>query len=59
MTGKSCFNLDSEIDAAESEEKHQRYEALYSRRLRAKYFSKKALDGGTIKDWAFVQVHPT
>ncbi|CAL9105732.1 unnamed protein product [Musa acuminata var. zebrina] len=37
-----------EIDAAESEEKHQRYEALYSRRLRAKYFSKKALDGGDI-----------
>ncbi|RRT69731.1 hypothetical protein B296_00033289 [Ensete ventricosum] len=42
--------LGSEIDAAEYEEKHQRYEALYSRRLRAKYFSKKALDGGTIKD---------
>ncbi|URD93374.1 hypothetical protein MUK42_00963 [Musa troglodytarum] len=38
----------NEIDAAEYEEKHQRYEALYSRRLRAKYFSKKALDGGDI-----------
>ncbi|RWW26337.1 hypothetical protein BHE74_00023079 [Ensete ventricosum] len=43
-------SVSTEIDAAEYEEKHQRYEALYSRRLRAKYFSKKALDGGTIKD---------
>ncbi|KAG6509576.1 hypothetical protein ZIOFF_027576 [Zingiber officinale] len=34
-----------DIDAAEHEEKHRRYEALYARRLRAKYFSKKAVDG--------------
>ncbi|XP_042375363.1 uncharacterized protein LOC121974487 [Zingiber officinale] len=39
-----------DIDAAEHEEKHRRYEALYARRLRAKYFSKKAVDGGDIYD---------
>ncbi|WOL12114.1 hypothetical protein Cni_G20879 [Canna indica] len=38
----------TEFDDAEYEEKHRKYEALYARRLRAKYFSKKALDGGNL-----------
>lgn len=46
MTWTSMSQCYRDIDAAEHEEKHRRYEALYARRLRAKYFSKKAVDGG-------------
>lgn len=48
LHGHGCIDTGCDADAVECIEKLKKYETAYACRLKAKYFSKKALNGGDI-----------